>query len=185
MISQQRQEIRHPPSTSSSLSIFTNYPLLSALVSFFIAQSIKFFTCWYKERRWDLKQLIGSGGMPSSHSATVTALALAIGLQEGFGGSLFAISLILACIIFNVEITVAGDVRCNWCKTSSWAPGRVDSFQVLNQIVYELPSEHPLAESRPLRELLGHTPPQVIAGGLLGIVTAVMGHVIIFFSGQS
>ncbi|XP_031268004.1 uncharacterized protein LOC116126451 [Pistacia vera] len=158
-------------STSSSLSIFTNYPLLSALVSFVIAQSIKFFTCWYKERRWDLKQLIGSGGMPSSHSATVTALALAIGLQEGFGGSLFAISLILACIV----MYDATGVRLQ--------AGR--QAEVLNQIVYELPSEHPLAESRPLRELLGHTPPQVIAGGLLGIVTAVMGHVIIFFSGQS
>ena len=50
--------------------------------------------------------------------------------------------------------------------------------EVLNQIVYELPAEHPLAESRPLRELLGHIPPQVIAGGLLGVITAVVGHLI-------
>lgn len=55
--------------------------------------------CRYRERRWDLKQLIGSGGMPSSHSATVTALAVAIGLQEGFGGSHFAIALILASVV--------------------------------------------------------------------------------------
>ncbi|CAN4106464.1 unnamed protein product [Withania somnifera] len=112
-----------------SSSIFTNYPLLSALISFSLAQSTKLFTSWYKERRWDLKQLVGSGGMPSSHSATVTALAVAVGLQEGFGGALFACALVLACV-------------------------------VLNQILYELPSEHPLADSRPLRELLGHTPPQ-------------------------
>lgn len=54
----------------------------------------------YKEKRWDLKQLIGSGGMPSSHSATVTALATAVGFHEGFGGPLFATALVLACIVW-------------------------------------------------------------------------------------
>lgn len=46
--------------------------------------------------------------------------------------------------------------------------------EVLNQIVCELPAEHPLADSIPLRELLGHTPPQVVAGGFLGMVTAMI-----------
>ncbi|KAJ4839395.1 hypothetical protein Tsubulata_016849 [Turnera subulata] len=132
---------------SSSSSIISNYPLISALAAFVIAQSIKFFTSWYKERRWDLKQLVGSGGMPSSHSSTVTGLAMAIGFQEGFGGSLFATALILACVV----MYDATGVRLH--------AGR--QAEVLNQIVYELPAEHPLAESRPLRELLGHTPPQV------------------------
>ncbi|XP_059657740.1 uncharacterized protein LOC132304190 [Cornus florida] len=149
---------------SSSASIFTNYPLLSALVAFALAQSIKVFTSWYKEGHWDLKKLVASGGMPSSHSATVTALAVAIGFQEGFGGSLFAVALVLACVVmydaFGVRLQA----------------GR--QAEVLNQIVFELPAEHPLAESRPLRELLGHTPPQVIAGGLLGFVTATIGHFI-------
>ncbi|KDO82000.1 hypothetical protein CISIN_1g033493mg [Citrus sinensis] len=86
-------------SSSSSSSIITNFPLISAFVAFTIAQCAKFFTAWYKERRWDLKQLIGSGGMPSSHSATVTALAMAVGFQEGFGGPLFATALILACVV--------------------------------------------------------------------------------------
>ncbi|KAJ9169371.1 hypothetical protein P3X46_017574 [Hevea brasiliensis] len=151
-------------SSSFGSSIFTNYPLIAAFSAFAIAQSTKLFTSWYKERRWDLKQLVGSGGMPSSHSATVTALAMAIGFQEGFGGSLFATALILACVV----MYDASGVRLQ--------AGR--QAEVLNQIVYELPAEHPLAESRPLRELLGHTPPQVIAGGLLGIVTAVVGHLI-------
>ena len=60
------------------------------------------FVCFvkrYKEKRWDLKRLVGSGGMPSSHSATVTALAMAVGLQEGFGGSLFAMAFILTSIV--------------------------------------------------------------------------------------
>ncbi|KAF5443521.1 hypothetical protein F2P56_036071 [Juglans regia] len=153
-------------SVSSSLSstIFTNYPLISAFAAFALAQSIKFFTTWYTERRWDFKQLIGSGGMPSSHSATVTALAAAVGFQEGFVGSIFAIALVLACVV----MYDATGVRLH--------AGR--QAEVLNRIVYELPAEHPLAESRPLRELLGHTPFQVIAGGVLGIVTAAIGHLI-------
>ncbi|KAM7487176.1 hypothetical protein LguiB_024660 [Lonicera macranthoides] len=131
----------------SSSSLFTNFPLISALVAFALAQSIKVFTSWYKEKRWDLKQLIGSGGMPSSHSATVTALAAAVGYHDGFGGTLFATALVLACVV----MYDATGVRLQ--------AGR--QAEVLNQIVYELPAEHPLAESRPLRELLGHTPPQV------------------------
>ncbi|XP_058731902.1 uncharacterized protein LOC131609767 [Vicia villosa] len=83
-----------------------------------------------KERKWVPKQLIGYGGMSSSHSAIVTAVATTVGFQEGFRGSLFATALVLAII-------------------------------VLNQIVIELSPEHPLTDSRPLLELLGHTPPQV------------------------
>ncbi|KAL5991136.1 hypothetical protein ACLOJK_012042 [Asimina triloba] len=101
----------------------------------------------YKDRRWDARQLIGSGGMPSSHSATVTALAIAIGFQDGFAGSLFATAAILACVV----MYDSSGVRLH--------AGR--QAEVLNQIVFELPAEHPLAETRPLRELLGHTPPQL------------------------
>ncbi|PSS26940.1 Acid phosphatase/vanadium-dependent haloperoxidase-related protein [Actinidia chinensis var. chinensis] len=156
---------------SSSSWILTNYPLISGFVAFALAQSIKFFTSWYKERHWDLKKLVGSGGMPSSHSATVTALAVAVGFQDGFGGSLFATALTLACVV----MYDAFGVRLH--------AGR--QAEVLNQIVYELPAEHPLAESIPLRELLGHTPRQVIAGGLLGFVTAAIGHMIARSGGQA
>ncbi|KAI3744765.1 hypothetical protein L1987_57856 [Smallanthus sonchifolius] len=149
-----------PTSPSSSQPVYMNYVLISALVSFALAQSIKVLTTWYREHRWDLKQLIGSGGMPSSHSATVTALAVAVGLQDGLGGSTFATALILACIV----MYDATGVRLQ--------AGR--QAEVLNQIVYGLPAEHPLAESRPLHELLGHTSPQVIAGGLLGIMTSTI-----------
>ncbi|EHA8586273.1 putative membrane protein YuiD-like [Cocos nucifera] len=89
-----------PPSTSSAAesNLFRNYPLISALLAFAIAQSAKFFLTWYKEKRWDAKQLIGSGGMPSSHSATVTALAVAIGIKDGFGSSMFATAAIFAIV---------------------------------------------------------------------------------------
>ncbi|CAI0627239.1 unnamed protein product [Linum tenue] len=109
--------------------------------------------------------------MPSSHSATVSTLAMAIGFQEGFGGSLFAAALILACIVRFVPSIVMQNKR--------------GESSVLNQIVYELPAEHPLAESIPLRELLGHTPAQVVAGCLLGVVTAIIGHLITMPTSQS
>ncbi|CAI9785098.1 unnamed protein product [Fraxinus pennsylvanica] len=148
-----------------SASIFSNYPLMSALIAFALAQTFKLGLSWYNERHWDLKQLVGSGGMPSSHSATVVALMVAVGLQEGYGGSLFAMAFILACVV----MYDATGVRLH--------AGRQAEF--LNQIVCELPAEHPLAESRPLRELLGHTPTQVVAGALLGLVTATIIHLII------
>ncbi|XP_068665252.1 uncharacterized protein [Aristolochia californica] len=157
--------------SSSSSSIFQNFPLIAALAAFLAAQSLKMLTSWYKERRWDAKQLVASGGMPSSHSATVTALAAAIGFRDGFGGSEFATAVILACVV----MYDSSGVRLH--------AGR--QAEVLNQIVFELPAEHPLADTRPLRELLGHTPLQVIAGGLLGFLVAAIGSVITNFFSKS
>ncbi|KAL0705316.1 hypothetical protein Bca4012_071741 [Brassica carinata] len=115
--------MEEPTATTTSkthyFSIFTNKPSLLSRYNFHshsIHQTL--FTSWYvlsppicihslgtvdetlvyRERRWDLRQLLGSGGMPSSHSSTVT-LAVEIGLQEGFGGSHFAITLILASVV--------------------------------------------------------------------------------------
>lgn len=53
----------------------------------------------YKEKRWDSKRMLDSGGMPSSHSATVMALVVAVGLQDGTGGPNFAIAVVLACVV--------------------------------------------------------------------------------------
>ncbi|CAN6464192.1 unnamed protein product [Victoria cruziana] len=150
--------------TSSSSSLLSNSPLFLALAAFAIGQSFKFFILWCRERRFDAKLLIGSGGMPSSHSATVTALAVSIGLQEGFEGSLFAVAAVMASVV----MYDAFGVRLH--------AGR--QAEVLNQIVFELPAEHPLSDTRPLRELLGHTPPQVFAGSMLGLVIALAGNVI-------
>ncbi|KQJ83247.1 uncharacterized protein LOC100829864 [Brachypodium distachyon] len=137
-----------------------NYPLVAGLLAFAVAQSTKFFTTWYKEKRWDARQFIASGGMPSSHSATVTALAVSVGIQEGFRSATFATAMIFACVVMHD----AFGVRLHAGKQA----------EVLNQIVYELPLEHPLSETKPLREILGHTVPQVVAGCILGIVTAVI-----------
>ncbi|KAI3950839.1 hypothetical protein MKW92_037943 [Papaver armeniacum] len=82
---------------------FGNLPILSALLAGFLAQFLKIFTTWYKEKRWTSKKLFDSGGMPSSHSAAVTALATAIGFQDGIGGwiggSLFPLAVVFAAVV--------------------------------------------------------------------------------------
>ncbi|KAF5199351.1 Acid phosphatase/vanadium-dependent haloperoxidase-related protein, partial [Thalictrum thalictroides] len=109
----------------------------------------------YKEKRWDSKRMFGSGGMPSSHSSTVTALAVAIGFQDGVGASTFGLAVVLAAVV----MYDATGVRLH--------AGR--QAEVLNQIVCELPTEHPLSNVRPLRELLGHTPLQVCLYSIVGV----------------
>lgn len=138
----------------------SNLPLLSAFLAGAIAQFLKLFTTWYKERKWESKRMLDSGGMPSSHSATVTALAVAIALQEGSGGPAFAIALVFACVV----MYDATGVRLH--------AGR--QAELLNQIVCEFPPEHPLSSIRPLRDSLGHTPLQVIAGAMLGCLVAYL-----------
>ncbi|KAI5340280.1 PREDICTED: Acid phosphatase/vanadium-dependent [Prunus dulcis] len=147
-------------SPSTTATIPSNLPIIAAFLACALAQFLKLFTSWYKERRWDSKRMLDSGGMPSSHSATVTALAVAIGLQDGVGGPAFAIALVLACIV----MYDASGVRLH--------AGR--QAELLNQIVYELPPEHPLSSVRPLRDSLGHTPLQVVAGAVLGCVVAYL-----------
>ncbi|XP_058001324.1 uncharacterized protein LOC110669974 isoform X2 [Hevea brasiliensis] len=116
--------------------------------------------CRFKEKRWDSRRMLGSGGMPSSHTATVTALAVAIGLQEGTGAPTFAIALVLACVV----MYDATGVRLH--------AGR--QAELLNQIVCELPPDHPVSNVRPLRDSLGHTPLQVAAGAVLGSIVAFL-----------
>ncbi|KAJ0752537.1 hypothetical protein HanPI659440_Chr09g0325491 [Helianthus annuus] len=101
----------------------------------------------YKENKWDPKKIVGLGEMPSSHSSTIVALAVSIGLPDGVESSSFAIAVVMAFIV----MYDASGVRLH--------AGR--QAEVLNQIVYEFPLEHPLSTSRPLRDYLGHTPLQV------------------------
>ncbi|KAG4139208.1 hypothetical protein ERO13_D07G176900v2 [Gossypium hirsutum] len=157
----------------------------------------------FKERRWDSKRMIDSGGMPSSHSATVTALAVAIGLQDGMGGPAFAIAVVLACVeycwwqsllsiffsltfLFPLIDAMAIDLTTSASMSLTMLISMVmydasgvrlhagRQAELLNQIVCEFPPEHPLSSVRPLRELLGHTPLQVVAGALVGFIVAFL-----------
>ena len=140
-------------------ALFENRILVASFIAWAIAQLTKTIYELIRYRELRLNRLVSSGGMPSSHSALVMGLATATGRIAGFDSALFAISLVLAVIV----MYDAAGVR------------RAVSIQarILNQMIDEAFQGKPFAEKR-LRELIGHTPTQVIVGGLLGIGVAFL-----------
>ena len=139
--------------------IITNKVLIIPICSWAIAQLLKLILVLIQKKQLDLRYLVISGGMPSSHSAFVSALATSVALIEGLGSVAFGISAILALVV----MYDAAGVRQSVGKQSV----------VLNRIIRELRLRRPIAElERDLREFIGHTSFQVIAGGLLGVVVA-------------
>lgn len=145
---------------NSITELFSNKILGVAILSWFIAQLIKFIITLIQEKRIDWGKFIASGGMPSSHSSFVTALAVAIGQVEGFDSSFFAISAVLSFIV----MYDAANVRLQAGKQAA----------VINQIIQVLEDPNLKPEQR-LKEILGHTPLQVAAGCLLGITIGILG----------
>jgi len=125
----------------------------------FAVQLWKFLSPLIFHRKLDLSLLWATGGMPSSHSALVVALAITVGIETGFDSPLFAVSAVLAMIV----MYDAAGVR--------QAAGK--QAEKINRIVEELLNGHPLNEEH-LRELLGHTPLQVAVGGLIGFMGALL-----------
>jgi len=139
--------------------IFFNQPLITALVTWFVAQSLKFITNIIKKREVDFRLLIITGGSPSSHSAIVSALATSVGFNFGFDSGLFALSAILAAVV----ISDARGIRQSAGKQA----------EILNKIIEDLYYRKGLKIKR-LKELLGHTALEVFYGVLLGILVAVL-----------
>jgi len=137
--------------------IFTNRILWAAVISWAIAQTLKIFTSLRAEHRIDWSKIMGPGGMPSSHSAFVTSLAVGIGLTEGWGSGMFAVSFVFAAVVM---YDAAGVRR---------AAGK--QARVLNQLMTIILKEGHVPTTK-LRELLGHTPFEVVMGALLGTVVA-------------
>jgi uncharacterized protein len=140
--------------------ILDNQMLFVALSACLMAQAFKLIVELVEHRKLNFRVLVETGGMPSAHSALVTALATSVGRIRGWDSIEFAIAAIFAVIV----MYDAAGVR--------QAAGK--QARILNQIVDELFQEdHHLNEAR-LKELLGHTPFQVIVGSILGVATAYL-----------
>ena len=140
--------------------IITNKVLIIPICSWAIAQLLKVFIVLIKQKRLDLRYLVISGGMPSSHSAFVSALATSVAFVEGFGSVAFGISVVLALVI----MYDAAGVRQSVGQQSV----------VLNRIIRELRLRRPVVGlGRDLKEFIGHTQFQVIIGGLIGIAVTL------------
>ncbi|HOJ77197.1 MAG TPA: divergent PAP2 family protein [Bacillota bacterium] len=147
-----------------SLEIFfkeiaNNRVLWTSLSAWFIAQLLKGIFYFFKEKRINFRRFVGAGGMPSSHSALVASLATATGMNTGWNSIFTAFAVVLGGIV----MYDASGVRL--------AAGR--QAAVLNKIVDEIFEEGEFHQER-LKELLGHTPIEVIAGALLGIGIALL-----------
>ncbi|AFZ12940.1 acid phosphatase/vanadium-dependent haloperoxidase related protein [Crinalium epipsammum PCC 9333] len=139
--------------------ILDNQVLLVALLACLIAQLLKLLFELVIHRKVNIRVLVTTGGMPSAHSALVTALATGVGQAIGWSSPDFAIAAIFAVIV----MYDAAGVR--------QAAGK--QARILNQILDELFQEHPKFNEDRLKELLGHTPVQVIVGSALGVVIAL------------
>jgi acid phosphatase family membrane protein YuiD len=135
--------------------LLLNKVLVSAVIAWVIGQFLKFPLEFILNKRWNWGIMFSSGGLPSSHSALVTAVALSIGFQEGFNTSLFALSAAIAMIV----IYDAAGVR----RQAGIHAERI------NEIMRNFIESGHFPEED-LKEMLGHTPFEVISGVLLGVL---------------
>ncbi len=135
--------------------IFSNKVFVISVFACFLAQFIKIFTG--KDKFIQLSRIFTSGGMPSSHSSFVTSLSTLVGIEKGFSSIEFAIVAVFSLII----MYDASGVRRAVGKQAT----------ILNQMVEDLQTKK-YFEHKKLKELVGHTPIEVLFGAILGILVA-------------
>lgn len=141
--------------------LFSNQVLWTAIAANALAQLIKAVLVLQSEKKWNTERLFGSGGMPSSHAALVTALAAGTAFSQGVGSPLFALSVVFALIVMHDACGVRQ------------AAGK--HAHILNQLMADL---HQLLDQgfkpQVLKTFLGHSCLQVLAGFLIGLAVALV-----------
>lgn len=137
--------------------ILGNKIFMISIFACFLAQFLKIFTG--KEKRIQLSRIFTSGGMPSSHSSFVTSLSTLVGLERGFNSLEFAVVAVFSTIV----MYDASGVRRAVGKQA----------EILNQIVEDLQTKRHV-ENNKLKELVGHTPKEVLFGAILGVLVALL-----------
>ena len=147
--------------------LLTNRFFIVSVSSWFIAQLLKTVLYAIENKKWDWTRLFGDGGMPSGHSATVTSLAILSALTFGFDSFEFAVTAILAIVVCHDAMGVRLETGKQAVK--------------INEILeaFELLAPNKISEAN-LKEFVGHTPIQVMAGILLGIANACVMHFFVF-----
>ena len=136
--------------------IAVNRALLASVLSWFIAQVMKVVFTAMITKKWNFGRMLGLGGMPSSHAATVCGLSTAVGRLCGF----YSVEFAICCMFSLVVMTDAAGVRRAAGKQAA----------LLNTIVQEMFNDGIVVTYERLKELLGHTPFEVLIGALLGIL---------------
>lgn len=150
--------------TDPVLQFLGNKVAQTTFLGWFCAQSLKVFIGAVRERRFNFKWFVGPGGMPSSHTAGVTALATSVGIQEGVGSAMFVVTLLFAIIV----IFDAQGVRRSTGKQA----------EILNKMMDDIYWKKHIQEDR-LKELIGHTPIQVWAGMCVGLAVGLVSYFVL------
>jgi acid phosphatase family membrane protein YuiD len=140
------------------MNLWNNHLLVNAMIAWITAQILKMIIYALTNQKLDIRRLFGDGGMPSGHSATVTAMAVTAGLECGPGSSVFAVAAILAIIVMHDAM----GVRLEAGKHA----------KALNELLELFSSD--LENDIKMKEFLGHTPLQVAFGALLGLAVALI-----------
>ncbi len=138
---------------------FENHIIITTMVAWLLAQSMKMVIDKIRYKKVDFTRIVGAGGMPSSHSAFVTSLAAAIAFEHGLNSTEFA----LAFSFMAVVMYDAAGVRRSAGKQAA----------VLNKIIHDLYSKEHTFKKERLKELIGHSPVEVFAGAVLGLLVAI------------
>lgn len=140
--------------------LFQNVMFLSAVLGWFVAQVLKTIIHLFITKKFVMERMVGSGGMPSSHSATVCALATSAGITYGGGSPEFAIAVIIAIVVMHDAMGVRRETGIQ--------------AKVINEMLEAFTNMgRKMSPEDKLKEFVGHTPMQVLAGAILGILVAV------------
>ena len=137
-------------------SIVTNHVLIAPAGAWLISQVLKTVLFFIKEKKLDIKRIVGDGGMPSGHSATVVCLAVMAGYAEGFGSAIFAVAIIFSAVVIRDAVGVRREVG----KQA--------------RILKELTDKSDIKPEEKLKLISGHTIPEILIGMLIGVAVSVL-----------
>lgn len=140
--------------------LFNNRILDVVFIAWFLAQGYKFVRDLVVNKKVEMNRIWGTGGMPSSHSSTVTSLATAVGIVNGFSSTFFALALTFAGIV----MYDAAGIRRSAGKQAA----------IINRLMEKIHQSHFITgvQEEKLKELLGHTPFEVLVGAILGVIVS-------------
>lgn len=143
--------------------LYSNEVLISAVAGWIVAQALKTMIDWALNKNFTAERLVGSGGMPSSHAATVCALVTSSAIRYGVESFEFAICFVLAAVVMYDAIGV---------RQETGKQAKLLNM-IMDQDIFHLDNEQ---FQKRLKEFVGHTPLQVFAGAILGILLAFLVH---------
>ena len=138
--------------------LLANRPLMSAVSAWLVAQVMKTLIFAYLEKQVSWRRMVETGGLPSAHSALVVGLAVGVGLHEGWRSTLFAICMVYSLVVMYDAIGIRREAGKH--------------ADLLNELLLISVIKDLTQQREKLKELLGHTPIEVLAGALLGILMA-------------